>query len=72
MPKLTKSLPKYRKHRRSGQAVVSIAGHDVYLGPYGTKASRAEYDRVIGEYLVTGRRGSAETNRKPLTINQLI
>ena len=25
MPRLTKSLPKYRKHRASGQAVVTLA-----------------------------------------------
>lgn len=72
MPKLTNSLPKYRKHRSSGQAVVSIAGHDVYLGPHGTKASRAEYDRVIAEYLASGRRHSSDIKKKPATINQLI
>ncbi len=33
MPALSKSLPKYRKHRASGQAVVTIAGVDHYLGP---------------------------------------
>ena len=49
------STPKYRKHRATGQAVVSIAGHDHYLGPHGTKASRLEYDRLIGEWLAAGR-----------------
>lgn len=55
MPKLTKAVPKYRKHRASGQAVVTIGGRDHYLGPHGTKASHAEYDRLIGEYLANGR-----------------
>ena len=45
MPKLTNSVPKYRKHRASGQAVVTLNGRDHYLGPHGTKASRIEYDR---------------------------
>lgn len=49
MPRLTNSLPKYRKHRASGQAVVTIAGRDCYLGPHGTKASRLEYDPLINE-----------------------
>ena len=38
MPRLAKSVPKYRKHRASGQAIVSLNGVEHYLGPYGTKA----------------------------------
>ena len=60
MPKLTKSVPKYRKHRASGQAIVTICGSDFYLGPHGTKASHAEYDRLIAEYLANGRSLAAE------------
>ncbi len=38
MPRLSESsLPTYRKHRHSGQAVVTLSGEDHYLGPYGTK-----------------------------------
>lgn len=59
MPTLTKSNPKYRKHRASGQAIVTIDGKDYYLGPHGTKASRAEYDRLIAEWLAGGRRLAA-------------
>lgn len=55
MPRLKDSLPKYRKHRASGQAVVTLGGRDFYLGPHGTKASRREYDRLIAEYLASGR-----------------
>ncbi len=51
MPKLTNSLPKCRLHKRSGLAVVTLTGHDFYLGPYGTKASKLEYDRLIGAWL---------------------
>lgn len=47
--------PKYRKHKASGQALVTIAGRDHYLGPWKSKASRAEYDRLIGEWLAAGR-----------------
>ena len=47
MPKLTSATPKYRKHRAFRQAVVTIAGKDHYLGPWKSKVSIAEYDRLI-------------------------
>ena len=47
MPKLSTAVPKYRKHRASKQAVVTINGRDHYLGPHGTKASRLKYDRLV-------------------------
>ena len=56
MPKLTHAVPKYRKHRATGQAIVTIHGVDHYLGPHKSKTSVAEYDRLIGEYLTRGRR----------------
>jgi len=56
MPRRTKSVPTYRKHKKSGQAVVTLDGTDIYLGAYGTHASRAEYDRLIAKYLAAGRR----------------
>ena len=56
MPKLTRSLPKYRRHKASGQAVVTLDGRDFYLGPHGTDTSKIEYDRLIGEWLAHGRR----------------
>jgi hypothetical protein len=72
MPRPSSSfVPKYRKHRASGQAVVTIAGVDHYLGPHGTKASRLEYDRLIGEWLAAGRQlpiGSSEG----ITVTELI
>ncbi len=55
MPRLAHAIPKYRKHRASGQAIVSIAGRDHYLGPHGTKASKLLYDRLIAEYLAANR-----------------
>ena len=55
MPKLTLRPPKYRKHKVSGQAVVTLNGRDFYLGPYGSKASRVEYDRLTAEWLRNGR-----------------
>jgi hypothetical protein len=55
MPRLTNRLPSYRKHKQSGQAIVTLAGQDFLLGPFGTQASRREYDRVVAEWLARGR-----------------
>lgn len=49
-------LPAYRRHKPTGQAVVTIDGRDLYLGKWNTAASRAEYDRLIAEFLSNGRR----------------
>lgn len=56
MPKLNGRIPRYRLHRRSGQAIVTLDGTDNYLGPHGTEASKAEYDRLVTEWLAHGRR----------------
>ncbi len=37
MPILKNAVPKYRKHRATGQAVVTLNGRDFYLGPHGTQ-----------------------------------
>jgi hypothetical protein len=55
MPRLVHQPPKYSKHKASGQAVVVIGGADVYLGPYGSKASRENYDRAVAQWLASGR-----------------
>jgi hypothetical protein len=55
MPKLNHRLPSYRKHKPSGQAVVTLDGKDHYLGPHGSKASLQEYDRLVGEWQANGR-----------------
>lgn len=48
------SLPAYQHHRASGKAVVTINDRDIYLGDYGTTESKAEYARVIVEFVSTG------------------
>lgn len=56
MPRLARILPAYRKHRSSGQAVVTLSDQDFYLGPHGTKVSRDAYDREVAQWLARGRR----------------
>jgi integrase len=70
MPRLIHSVPKYRRHRASKQAVVTLNGRDHYLGPYGSKASRIEYDRLIGEWLAADR-SSLDISGCDLTIIEL-
>ncbi len=49
MPRLVNAVPKLRRHA-SGQAVVTLCGKDYYLDLHGTKASRAQYSRLIAEW----------------------
>jgi hypothetical protein len=55
VPRLVNKNPSYRLHKASGQAIVTLNGEDVYLGTFGSKQSRREYDRFIGEWLANGR-----------------
>ena len=55
MPRLITAVPKYRKHRGTGQALVVLNGREHYLGRYGSPASRAEYNRLTGEWLAAQR-----------------
>ena len=69
MPRLIgERLPKYRKHRASGQAVVTLDGRDFYLGPWQSKTSKGEYDRLVAEWLANGRKAPGSTD---LTINEV-
>jgi len=60
MPKLTRTPPKYRLHKASGQAVVTLDGRDHYLGPHGSKESRIKCDELVGGWL--SRRASEAKN----------
>jgi len=62
MPRSPDYTPKYRKHKQSGQAIVTLSGRDFLLGPHGTKASRLEYDRLVSEWIANGRQLRPETD----------
>ena len=64
-------LPKYRKHKASGQAIVTLAGKDHYLGPHGTQTSKLEYDRLVAQWLAKGR-PTREQQAKEITVTQLL
>ena len=50
-----KGTPNYLHHKASGKAFVRIDGKNIYLGFFGTKESKAEFDRVVSEWLANGR-----------------
>ncbi len=56
MSRKTAFIPSSRRHRASGQAVVTLNGVDHYLGPWNSPESRAAYDRITQEWLACGRR----------------
>jgi integrase len=72
MPRLTQSVPRYRRHKASGQAVTDINGKRHYLGPHGTKASRLEYDRLITEWLASGRSPLFGVPEQQLSIAEML
>jgi integrase len=43
----TGSVPSYRHHKARNLAVVTIDGHDYYLGPYGTQGSHKKYEALV-------------------------
>jgi hypothetical protein len=65
-------VPSYRRHRPTGQAVVTLDGRDIYLGKWNTRASHAEYDRVISEWLNAGRYRVSSSGVGGLSIVELI
>ncbi len=70
------SIPKYRNHKSSGLAIVTLPDgrggrRDFTLGPYGTKASRLEYSRLIAEWEAAGR-CLPQISTSDLTLNELM
>lgn len=65
-------VPCFRYHRPSGQAVVTLSSQDHYLGPWNTKASRQEYERLVGEWLANGRRLPTPDTKADLRICELL
>jgi integrase len=65
--------PSLRRHKPSEQAVVTLSGHDHYLGPWPASEKKAPaeaqqaYDRLIAEWLANGRQlpGHLHDPRQP-------
>jgi integrase len=72
-----KSVPTYRLHKQSGQAIVTLTDdvgrrRDVLLGRYDSEESRAEYRRVLAEWEAAGRRFRTAEPSAHLSVNELI
>lgn len=73
-----KSIPSYRLHKASGQAVVtltcSVSGtrKDVYLGDHDTPASRKAYAKAIAEWLDAGRVVDRVAPQRPANRNRAV
>ena len=66
MPKLKEGqLPKYRLHKQSGQAIVTLGGRDFLLGKHGSAASRQEYRRLTAEWLASHQIAAPPTPTRP-------
>lgn len=73
MPLNTPRAPKYRLHKPSGLAVVTLNGRDRYLGRYGSEESQAEYKRLVAESFTSHRSvGPAPDSSVDLTVNELL
>src|SRR5947209_6367554 len=72
------ALPSYRKHKQSGQAIVTFRfpggkRKDFILGRYGSPESKAEYARLFGEFQAG--HGAIPGSAGPLgdlTVNELL
>jgi len=65
--------PSYRLYKRTGQAVVTLNGKDIYLGKYGSRASREAYNRLIAEWFANDRCiPAADPDSEGMTVVELL
>lgn len=79
MPRRQNPVPKYRLHKQSGQAIVTIrlpdgSRRDVLLGRYGSPESKAEYERILAELRVAPDPAAALASAPPpdVSVNELL
>jgi hypothetical protein len=70
--RVSPKTPSYRLHKASGQGIVTLNGRDFYLGKYRSAASREEYDRVVSEWLASGRSIQASGKSNELAVAELL
>jgi len=64
--------PKYRLHKASNRAVVTINGKDYYLGEYRSVESKRKYDKLIAEWKVCQQSPVFGTDAEYQTVKQVI
>jgi integrase len=73
----SRSVPAYRLHKSSNQAITTLPDgrggrRDIYLGEYGSEASKCEYARVVAEWIAAGRQLPQSAVANDLTVNELL
>ena len=74
MPKLINRPPAYRLHKSTGQAVISVHGRVIQLGPFGSQKSHARYQEEIANWRAVRQRLELEQAAEPepeVTLNEL-
>ena len=67
-----KIIPSLRRHKASNRAYVVLSGKPICLGKWNSQESKAKYDKVIGEWLASGRNLPAPSDGYDLTVVELI
>ncbi len=66
------ALPAYRHFKPRNRAVVTLGGHDFYLGKFNSPESHNEYDRLVAEYLAAGRTIARQTGPQVASVAVLV
>jgi integrase len=65
--------PSYRHHKATGQAVVTLNNKDFYLGVFDSPESKEAYNRIVAEWLVSGRQLlPKDKSEKPPTVAEIM
>jgi integrase len=65
-------IPKYRLHKGSGQALIQINGHRIYLGTYNSPESKEKYRQYVARLFAPGATFEECHSDDLLLINSLI
>lgn len=65
------AFPALCRHKGTGQAVVTIDGHQHYLGKHGTPESKTAYERVILEWKALGTTPASRPAPRGLTVRAM-
>src|ERR1700722_11904938 len=77
---MSERIPSLRRHKPSNQAVVTLNGQDIYLGPWPANLRKPPpeiktlYDSTIAEWLASGRRvvPGRSADVEVVTVSQVI
>ena len=69
---MARRIPRYRLHKPTGLAVVTLDGKDHYLGRHGTDESRRQYDCLVAEWLLRGATTTATRDPSGQTVDEIL